>query len=1025
MRTIASPWWIRLFAVAVLGACALPVAAQLPQPALTTIFPPGGKPGSTFDVTFGGADLDEADQIVFSHPGITGKLKEAPPSDLSKKPKRVEGQFSITIAGDVPPGVYEARLICRFGATNPRAFAVNIAEEIVDAGGNVTPDKAAELKPGTIINGKTDANQYKYYKLALKAGERIVLDCLAERIDSKLDGMLSVLDPTGRELARVRDTEGKDPILEFTAPAEAIYLVRLQDAVYGGGPEYFYRLEAISAPQIDAIFPPAGVAGSNGPFTILGRNLPGGQPVADLTLNGAPLQQVQVNIPLPADAAAQSRLAFDSRAALARATLSGAEYRLPSPQGPSNTAVVYFAKAPVVLEQEPNGDSKQPQKITQPCEVAGRFYPASDLDWYSFDAKKGEVLWLEVISHRLGLPTDPSLAIFRVTKNDKGEETLADVAQVDDPADRNTKMGTDYDFSTDDPSYKFTAPDDGTYRVMVRDQFGTGRKDPRMAYRLVVRPPQPDFALIAQPTGVSPGAKNNQQQQASVTAPVIRKGGTGMIDVDLIRSDEFAGEVTVSVEGLPAGMTCPTAIIGPTGNSAPLVLTAADSMAAWNGQIKVIGKAQINGQEVVREARYAVMVWGSANRQQAPPSFRLTPVLHASVMDKETEPVFVQAEDKIWETCLGANLEVPLTVVRRGDFKEAVKLTAAGLPQEIKPKEINAGGEMGATKLEIPLNVQAIKPGVYTFYLRGESKRKYTRNPDAVTAAEADQKEVVDMIAMFTEQQKTNNAAKDKAVAEATQKTNEAKQAETNKTNAATAVTQKTEAHKQATAKVAQAKEAADKDAANQGLKDALAAAQKATDEAAAQLKAAQDALAVAEKAAVDTQAAAKAADEAKVKAEALAKETTDKLTALTGMKTQADNKLNQVKQANQPKDITFAVVSSPIKMRIAATCLELKTPQPMVAVKQGEKVELPIELNRLFGFADNVEVTFEPQNIAGLTAPKLTLNKDQASGKFEVQTAKNTPAGEHKIPVKAKAKFNNVNVEAALEVTVKVDPAS
>src|SRR5262249_44269545 len=151
MRTIASPWLVRLLASAAVLVLTLPAAAQLPQPALTTIFPPGGKPGATLDVTFGGADLDEADQLVFSHPGITGKLKEAPPSDLSKKPKRVEGQFAVTIAPEVPPGIYEARLICRFGATNPRAFAVNTAEEVIDAGGNTSQDKAAELKIGAII----------------------------------------------------------------------------------------------------------------------------------------------------------------------------------------------------------------------------------------------------------------------------------------------------------------------------------------------------------------------------------------------------------------------------------------------------------------------------------------------------------------------------------------------------------------------------------------------------------------------------------------------------------------------------------------------------------------------------------------------------------------------------------------------------------------------------------------------------------------------------------------------------------
>ena len=62
-----------------------------------------------------------------------------------------------------------------------------------------------------------------------------------------------------------------------------------------------------------------------------------------------------------------------------------------------------------------------------------------------------------------------------------------------------SKIGSDFDASSDDPSYKFAVPEDGTYRLMVRDQFGDGRKDPSFVYRLAIRPPEPDFRLLAYP----------------------------------------------------------------------------------------------------------------------------------------------------------------------------------------------------------------------------------------------------------------------------------------------------------------------------------------------------------------------------------------------------------------------------------------------------------------------------------------------------------------------------------------------
>src|SRR5271168_770580 len=42
---------------------------QLPNPRLNTVYPPGGKIGTTFDVTFTGTDLDLPQALLFSHPG--------------------------------------------------------------------------------------------------------------------------------------------------------------------------------------------------------------------------------------------------------------------------------------------------------------------------------------------------------------------------------------------------------------------------------------------------------------------------------------------------------------------------------------------------------------------------------------------------------------------------------------------------------------------------------------------------------------------------------------------------------------------------------------------------------------------------------------------------------------------------------------------------------------------------------------------------------------------------------------------
>jgi hypothetical protein len=1002
---------------------AAPLFAQLPVTQLTSIFPPGGKPGTAVEVTLGGNDLEDVERLAFSHPGITAAAKMSTPTEFEKTPKPLPNQFTVKIAGDVPPGVYEVTAIGRFGMSNPRSFAVGTLNEVSDAAGNSTADKPLEVAIGSTVNGRVDQNAYDYLKLTLKQGERVVIDCAAERLDSRLDATMVLLNGAGREVARVRDTLGKDPVLDFTSPVEGAYTLKLFDAVYGGGQEYFYRLSVSAAPLVDFVFPPSGPAGSNNAYTIYGRNLPGGQQADGLVLNGVPLQKVQVNIPLPGDEAGKSQLAILGAVDPRRAWQDAMEFRLPTPQGPANPVAVYFAKvANTLVEQEPNNEPAQATKVALPCELSGQFYPQRDVDWIQFDAKKGESWWIEVISHQLGLASDPAFTLFRITKNDKGEEQATEITQVDDSQERQGRQPRDFDTSNDDPSLKFDVPEDGTYRLMIRDQFGDGRKDPSYVYRLAIRPAEPDFRLLAYPDKPAQGQRD--QNQTRIEPLTVRKGGATSMTVLINRRDEYAGEITVTVEGLPGGVTCSGAVIGGEVKQAALVISAAEGVGPWSGPIKIVGRGKAGDRELVREARYAAVVWGTQNRQNQPPEFRLTKSMQLGIIDKDVEPAFVQiGEDKVWETSLGGNIEIPITITRRGDFKENIKLSGDGLPDQIKPKEVNLDGNTGTGKFELQLNQQNIKPGAYTFFMRGETKRKFVRNPDAIPAVEAELKATTDLLTQLNEAVKTATATKDAATKTAQDTANAAKTAEQNKAEAANNAKAKTDGAKAAADKLTQAKEAAAKDAANQGLADAAKAAETASTEAAAAQKKAEEELATADKALTNAQAAAKTAEEARVAAEAGLKAAQDKVTQGNQFKQQLDNRVNQVKQNNQPKDTNFALVSTPIKLRVHPHPFNFTATNPPAALKQGEKQEVAAKVERLYGFAEQVELTFTPpQGVQGLSAQQVNLNKDQADGKLEVVAAANATPGQHACTLRCRGRFNNVQIETTATVMVTVE---
>jgi hypothetical protein len=92
--------------------------------------------------------------------------------------------------------------------------------------------------------------------------------------------------------------------------------------------------------------------------------------------------------------------------------------------------------------------------------------------------------------------------------------------------------------------------------------------------------------------------------------------------------------------------------------------------------------------------------------------------------------------------------------------------------------------------------------------------------------------------------------------------------------------------------------------------------------------------------------------------------------------------------------------------------------------VKQEQKQMLTVNINRLYGFADAVEISFEPPpGAAGLTANKVSIPNGQAEGKLEIAAAANATPGDHTVVVRAKGRFNNVEVQTTTNVVVKVEP--
>jgi hypothetical protein len=152
-------------------------SAELPLARLQSIFPAGAQIGQTVNVTVEGTDLDDASTLHFSTPGISSKHDHGTNS---------AGSFTVIVSSNVPPGLYEARVVGRFGISNPRFFAVGTLNELNGGALNRSIETALPVPMNSTVNALAAAAAADFYKFEVRKDERFLIICLGEPYDSKM-----------------------------------------------------------------------------------------------------------------------------------------------------------------------------------------------------------------------------------------------------------------------------------------------------------------------------------------------------------------------------------------------------------------------------------------------------------------------------------------------------------------------------------------------------------------------------------------------------------------------------------------------------------------------------------------------------------------------------------------------------------------------------------------------------------------------------------------------------------------------
>ncbi|HEY3788083.1 MAG TPA: PPC domain-containing protein [Urbifossiella sp.] len=676
--TCLAPRWV----AATLVLFASTARAELPSPRFDRLAPLGAAAGSTVEVEVAGADVEDAKTLLFDHPGI-------------KATNIKDRKFKVAVAADVPEGTYDARLVAKWGISNPRLFAVSRGStDLAEKEPNDEPAAAQVVAVNSIVNGTSDQGREDVFRFSAKKGQRIVAECFAQRLDSQLDGVLAITDVDGRQLASNGDYAGKDPFVEFVAPKDGDYFATLNDLSFRGGQPY--RLLITDRPHVENLFPRAVQAGKSAALTAFGRNLGPHAKTSPLIVNDLPLDALAETIAVP-NAGVDRGFRFTEHPTghsvlptAATCTLTGFQHRgIP----------LLLSDTPVTLEAEPNDTPAKPQLLSLPAVVSARFDKERDADWYEIEPPENGGYSIEVYCERIAGRADPYVVVL----DDKENR----VAELDDFGIRTNA----FDGHIRDVSGSVNLNAKKKYRVLVQDRYRRG--GPRYQYVLSIRQAIPDFFPVA-----------IHHQNPGPGGTTIFQGGAVYLDIIIHTAGGFSGPIAITASGLPKGVhAIPTTINND--NRGVFVLWADKDAADWIGPVKLMAEGKSGEQKIVREVRPYSRVWQSTDLNSSRPTREL------EVAVREMAPFSVgPVKDRV-EVEAGKKLEVKVKCERLWpDFKAKIDLQGLSFPGPIKMNTVSiAEGKDEAT---VTIEVQSgTRPGEYTVALQCQGQVPFVKDAKA------------------------------------------------------------------------------------------------------------------------------------------------------------------------------------------------------------------------------------------------------------------------------------------------------
>jgi hypothetical protein len=546
---LAVPLWLPALAAA---------RADALYPMIMSVSPVAVQAGQTGECEISARyDLGGAYQVLVGGDGVTGEV--VPPAEKPPDGKPLEKiKVRFTAAADALPGVRDVRLATPHGASTLGQIVV-VRDPVVQCltGHGSIKTAFAVTPPATVCGAISQPEKVDYYKFHAAEGVTLTFHMRCQRLQNRIHDLQATADPIltlrnadGGVLASDDNTFAADPLLVHRFAKAGDYFLEVRDVTYAGNRDWVYSIEINDRPFVTNVYPSRVSPGTTARLRLVGHNLP-----ADAT----------ATLAVPADAPEGLQW-----------------FPLPLPDnGRSNAVPVIVSKLPEAVEAD--GDHAafdKAQPLAVPSGVSGRLDKEGERDCYAFDAQAGEQFTFEVVANRHQSELDSVLRVL-----DAKGKTLVENDDFFEFQNPRGALGRHADSRIEN----WTAPADGRYAVEVRDVHLRG--GPRFVYFLQATRARPNFLLTL-------------DTDKTLLAP----GTVGVVWARVYRREGFTGEVKLSVDGLPPGVTATCGRVLESGTDGCILLQAAPDAARGAANVRVRGTASYTGKdgqpvELTAEAR--------------------------------------------------------------------------------------------------------------------------------------------------------------------------------------------------------------------------------------------------------------------------------------------------------------------------------------------------------------------------------------------------------------------------------------